>query len=163
AGADHVDRVGRGLDLEHFRPHRRDGAGDLVDGLAADAQRHQEAADLRRRRVARHDDAERLLGLGPRQRLSRRSLGDERLEVGLRLLAHAGTRSRRLRAFQAAAISRKLPRMRWPCSEAMLSGWNWTPWTGCRRCMTPMITSSSAVAVTSRSAGSVSGAMVSEW
>ena len=36
-----------------FARMARDGAGDLIDGLAAHAERHQQAADLRRRRRAR--------------------------------------------------------------------------------------------------------------
>ena len=34
------------------------------------------------------------------------------------------------RASRRAAMSRKFFRIRWPCSEAMLSGWNCTPCTG---------------------------------
>ena len=63
AGADDVDGVGRRLDPGHLLAHGGDRAGDLVDGLAAHPQRRQERADLHRRRLARHDDAEGLLGL----------------------------------------------------------------------------------------------------
>jgi hypothetical protein len=41
AGADHVDGVGRRVDAHHLGAHRGDGAGNLVDGLAAHAQPHQ--------------------------------------------------------------------------------------------------------------------------
>ena len=67
------------------RAHGADGADDLVDRLAAHAQRHQEAADLRRRRFAGHDDLEggaRILAV---ERLSRCGLGDKRLQI-----RHAG-------------------------------------------------------------------------
>jgi hypothetical protein len=63
AGADDVDGIGRRFDRQHLGAHRGDGADDLVDGFAADAQRHQEAADLRRRRLAGHQDVEGLAGL----------------------------------------------------------------------------------------------------
>ena len=41
AGADDVDRVGRRGYAQHLGAHRRDRAGDLIDRLAAHAQRHQ--------------------------------------------------------------------------------------------------------------------------
>ena len=37
------------------------------------------------------------------------------------------------------ASSRKLASSSWPCSEAMLSGWNCTPCTGCVLCCRPMM------------------------
>ena len=43
AGADHVDGVGRRLHAQHLGAHGGDRAGDLVDGFAAHAQRHQES------------------------------------------------------------------------------------------------------------------------
>ena len=51
-------------------------------------------------------------------------------------------------AFHCAARSRKFRSSAWPCSEAMLSGWNCTPWIG--RCCgaRPMIRPSSVSAVT---------------
>ena len=64
-----------------LRAHRRDRAGDLVDRLAPHPQRHQEAADLRRRRLARHDDVEGLLGLLARERAPVGGLADQRLEL----------------------------------------------------------------------------------
>ena len=73
AGADDVDRALRGADAMHFARITRTAAAYLVHGLAAHAQRHQQAADLRRGRVARHEHGERRLGLssasaGPRRR-----------------------------------------------------------------------------------------------
>ena len=59
AGADDVDRARRGL-----RPASSGRASSATApaissiDLAADAERHQEAADLARRRLARHEDAE---------------------------------------------------------------------------------------------------------
>ena len=57
---------------------------------------------------------------------------------------------------------RKFSSRAWPFSEAMLSGWNCTPWTGWVLCITPWITPSSLVAVTSSTSGMLSGAMVRE-
>ena len=56
--------------------------------------------------------------------------GDLRAEAAL------GLRPRS--AFQAAARSRKFFSIRWPCSEAMLSGWNCTPCTGKLSCIRPI-------------------------
>ena len=50
--------------------------------LAAHPQRHQEAADLRRRRLARHQDVEGRARLLAGQRLAVGGLGDQWLEVG---------------------------------------------------------------------------------
>jgi hypothetical protein len=58
AGADDVDRFHRGRDGQHLAAHRRDGTRNLADGLTAYTQRHQEAADLTRSGVTRHDDVE---------------------------------------------------------------------------------------------------------
>lgn len=82
AGADDVDRIGRSIDGQHFRAHRGDGADDLIDGFAAHAQRHQEATDLRGRRLARHQDVEGGSSLLTRQRLAACGLGQERLQIG---------------------------------------------------------------------------------
>ena len=51
----------------------------------------------------------------------------------------------------------------WPCSEAMLSGWNCTPWIGSSRCINPMIRPSSLSAVTFSTSGRVSRSTISEW
>ena len=81
AGADHVDRVRRRRHAQHLGAHGGDRAGDLVDGLAAHAQRHQQAAHLRGRRFARHHAVEGGGRLLARQRGAGRDLGDERLEI----------------------------------------------------------------------------------
>ena len=50
----------------------------------------------------------------------------------------AGSDARRpVAAFHGAARSRKFFRIGWPCSEAMLSGWNCTPCTGMRYATAP--------------------------
>ena len=61
----------------------------------------------------------------PTERLAGRDLGD----VGFQIIhgsdpPHATDRGTRFRAFHSAAMSRKFFSIRWPCSEAMLSGWN---------------------------------------
>src|SRR5712692_1634019 len=71
-----------------------------------------------------------------------------------RRAARLSTGRRPLDAFQAAAMSRKLRKIRWPCSEAMLSGWNCTPCAGSMRWASPM-TRSPVSAVTVRSDGNV--------
>ena len=55
AGADDVDGAFGRFDPQHLLAHGGDRAGDLVDRLAAHAQRHQERADLAGRRFAGHD------------------------------------------------------------------------------------------------------------
>ena len=52
---------------EDVLAHRLGAAGDLVHGLALQPKRDEEAADLRRRRLAAHDLAHRLARLGPGQ------------------------------------------------------------------------------------------------
>ena len=117
AGADHVDRVGRRRDAQHLLAHRGHRAGDLVDGLAAHAQRHQEAAHLRRRRLARHHAVEAARGLLARQRRAGRDLGDERLEIvghgqPLRALNAPRGGCRRLRAARGRSRRSTPPRCR---------------------------------------------------
>ena len=50
--------------------------------------------------------------------LARGDAAQERFELGH--VGHAGT-------LCAAASARKFPSKAWPCSDAMLSGWNCTP------------------------------------
>ena len=82
AGTDDVDGAGRRHDAQHLVAHGGDGAGNLVDRLAAHAQRHQEAADLPRRRVARHDDVEGVARFLEGKRGARRHLGDMGFQGG---------------------------------------------------------------------------------
>ena len=83
AGADDVDGALGRLDAEHLRAHGGDRAGDLVHGLAAHAEADEERADLRRRRLAGHDDAEGLLGLLAGEALAGGDLADDGLQVGM--------------------------------------------------------------------------------
>ena len=74
--------------LAALRAHHRGGGGVFVHRLAPGAQRHQEAADLRRRRLAVEQDARR------RARASARVSGPRRprRRSGASGVAHAGTR-----------------------------------------------------------------------
>ena len=119
--------------------HRLSAAGDLRRRLALGAQRDEEAADLRRRRLAAHDLAHHLA----------RFLAAEVVAVEQplqRLLDHLARKFR--------AISR-------PSGVSTDSGWNCTPSIGSSRCLTPITSPSSAVAEISSSSGIVSAA--SEW
>ena len=58
---------------EHVLAHRLGAAGDLVGGLALQPQRDQEAADLRRRRLAAHDLAHHLARLARARGRGRRA------------------------------------------------------------------------------------------
>ena len=89
AGSDDVDRVGRRLDGQHACPHGADRADDLVHRLAAYPQRHQEAADLRRRCFTGHDDLEGGAGILAVERLARCGLGDEGLQIRHAMLSFA--------------------------------------------------------------------------
>ena len=82
AGADDVDRIRRRLHAQHVRAHHRNRAGDLVDGLATHPERHQEAADLRGRRLAGHHRREGGLGFGAGQAVAIGDLGEERFQRG---------------------------------------------------------------------------------
>ena len=126
---------GGAVDGERLGAHGARGAGDLGDGLAAHAQRHEEPAHLRRRRVARHHRVERGGGLVlARAARRRRRLPSSALNCGD--VGHAATLS-------AGGEARKLRSSAWPPSEAMLSGWNCTPWIGRSRWARPMISPSS--------------------
>ena len=98
AGADGVDGARRRLDRQRLGAHGARGAGDLLDRLAAHAQRHQERAHLRRRRVARHHRVEGGGGLGLARAARRRRRGaSSALEIGDDV-AHAGDALRARRA-----------------------------------------------------------------
>jgi hypothetical protein len=68
------------------RPHRGRTARDLIDRLAARAQRQQERTDLRGRRRAIHDHAHRPRGRGAVQRSARGQPREHLLE--LQVAAH---------------------------------------------------------------------------
>ena len=118
---------GGAVDAQHLRAHRGDGAGDLVDGLAAHAQRHQERAHLRGRRFAGHHLLEGAGRFVAAERRAGRDFADERLETPrsphgpqltragvLRTAADGAPLRRPVAAFQAAAMSRKFFSIRWP-------------------------------------------------
>jgi AAA+ ATPase superfamily predicted ATPase len=72
------------------------------------------------------------------------------------------------RAHVAAAQARRIERsqfasMPMPSSVRIDSGWNWMPSTGCSRWRMPITSPSGAVAVTSRTSGSVVAETASEW
>ena len=107
-------------------------------------------ADLRRRRLAGHDDVERGFGVAVGQRLAGGEAGEERLQV----VGHVGAVRRRAPgALLPRAIARKLASNSWPCSLAMLSGWNCTPKTGSVRWRMPMTRPSSVQAVGTSTSG----------
>ncbi len=97
AGAHHVDGILRSLNPQHLLAHGGDRAGDLVDGLAANAQRHQQSAHLRGRRFAGHHGVETVRRLVACERGAGRRLGDQSLEcIGhRRLTLHASRELRR--------------------------------------------------------------------
>ena len=124
--------------------HRPDGAGDLVDRFAAQPQRHQQAADLRRRGVARHDRPENAgSDSSAAQPAARRELGEKGLSSGSDWSLTPRSAAGRVRLAQGSCGAAA-----WPCSVAMLSGWNCTPKIGSSRCCSPWTTPSSLSAVT---------------
>src|SRR5690606_17842501 len=155
ARADHIDSIFGRLDIGRFFAQDRNAADQLIDRFAAKMQPHQERAHLRRRRIARKDNVESGLRLFYGKGFARRDPGDQRLEVGLFSAHAAALLSGRVR-------SRKLRSSACPCSDAMLSGWNCTPWIGSDLWLRPMITPSAVVAVTSSVLGTVAGSTVSE-
>src|SRR4029078_1709683 len=100
------------------------------------------------RRVALHDRGEGGLGLLARERAFG-GPADQRAQA----IAHAGT----------AVRERKLRRRARPCSEAIDSGWNWTPSIGRSRWRRPMMVPSSRVAVTSRAGGRLARSTIRLW
>ena len=166
------------LDADDALAHRGREAGQLVDGLAAHPEAHEQRRQLGRRRLAVHDRAH-------RQRAPRRSTasrprrsspgrpGRRRSStVSVALVRHRpGRPSRTSRSRRRAARPR--PRRpgagSWragagPAGVSTLSGWNWTPSSGSATWRMPMITrSTSLIAVTRSSGGSVAGSTASEW
>ena len=145
AGADHVDGVGRRVDRAASWPACGDRAGDFVHRLAAHAQRHQQARPFARASLRRTSCCRRPIGgLLAAERRARRDFADQRLEFTVPYRPYRSTPAMLRRmprrcapavaTFHSAAMSRKFFSIRWPCSEAMLSGWNCTPCTGKRRC-----------------------------
>ncbi len=77
ASADDVEGIGGGVHPQHLLTHGAHGAGDLGHRFATHPQRHEEPADLRGRRLARHHDVEGLLGFSLIERLGIGHLGDQ--------------------------------------------------------------------------------------
>ena len=84
AGPDDVDRAVRGVDADDPLAHRGRETGQLVDGLAAHPQAHQQGRQLGRRRLAVHHRAHRRARLVHRQRAAL----DDRGQGGAHDLAH---------------------------------------------------------------------------
>ena len=146
ARSDNINRVSGCRHPQHPLAHHLDGPGDFIHGFAAHTKRHEEARNLRWRGLTGHEHVEGRFCLLPRERLAVGGLGDQGFE-----LAHRFTPAR----------SRKLRRTSWPCSDAMLSGWNCTPCTFLDLCCSPMM-SPSVSAVTSSSLGRVALSTTSE-
>src|SRR5262249_48622668 len=154
--------------------HRRSEPGQLVDRLAAHPEAHEERGELGRRRLAIHHRAHRRVGLVARQRPTL----DDRDERHPYVVAHraASARSRMpavanepvvawsRAASPSPAWRRKFASRCGPSGVSTLSGWNWMPSSGSDTWRRPITTrSSSLIAVTRSSAGSVAGSTASEW
>src|SRR5690606_9209774 len=140
-GAADVDRASGGIDRDHPIAHRLRRGGDFDHCFAAVGQRREEGRHLFVTAAAIEHRLERmrcLLGIEKRARVG------EGAEA-----AHAARRS----ATGNPAIRRKLASIAWPCSVAMLSGWNWTPWIGNSTWRKPMTAPSSLVALIARTGG----------
>ena len=115
-GAADVDGAGGRIDRDQAGAERACGLGDLDRGLATLGQPDQEGCD-------------RLVGRMAVQHVR------ERPARGLARQWRGGVGQQRDRGHASAftgtpAIVRKLASIAWPCSVAMLSGWNCTPWIG---------------------------------
>src|SRR5262249_663241 len=139
AGARGVDEVvALRLHRQHVRAHRLGAAGDLVGRLALQPQRDEEAADLRRRGLARHDRVHDLARPVAAEVAALQQLAE-------RVLDHE-------RKFLARSL---------PTGVRTDSGWNCTPSIGSSRWRTAITSPSAAVAETSSESGSEVAA--SEW
>ena len=119
--------------------HRLGEAGDLVGRLALRAQRDEEPGDLGLRRLAVHDRAHQLAGVGAREVVP----VEQQLDRG------------------ADDHRRKFLAIAGPSGVSTLSGWNCTPSIGSSRWRTPITSPSGVCEVTVSSAGTSSAA--SEW
>ena len=172
----------RRLDAHDALAHRGREPGELVDGLAAHPQTHEQRGELRRRRLAVHDRAHRKARVVHRERAAL----DDRGERGPDLVAHRTStstssaasarprparRSRTSRRRRRAATPR--PRRRgagsWPAGAARRAsarspGGTGPPRAAAVTCRMPMTTRScSLIAVTMISGGRVRGSIASEW
>ena len=111
--ADHVDEVvARRVDGQDVLSHRLRAAGDLVCRLALGPQRDEEPGHLRLRRLAAHDLAHHLAGLGARE------------------VSPSSSRRNSLLDHADPAAERKFSAIFGPSGVSTDSGWNWTPSTG---------------------------------
>ncbi len=147
AGSDDVDRRAQQIDPQHLGPQRGNRTGDFLDGFPPHPERRKEGAELCWRHLARQNPVEGRLRFTLAEACAGENLGDERLEILHQVTMPRALASRRSLRFQASASLRKLPTSIAPFSEAMLSGWNWTPCTGRARCDRAMIMPSSLTAV----------------
>src|SRR5690606_40900539 len=147
-------------DWDHLAAHDRNGGGDFAHRLALDPHAHQERADLRGGRPALHDDLHHLAHFGAGQVPAVGEPVERPFDVHCRrpFARLQATRA----ALNSAAILRKFCTMACPFSDAMLSGWNCTPWIGRSRCCRPMIWPSSERAVTVSTSGKLSSRTTSE-
>src|SRR5665213_1565511 len=132
----------------HRRRHRTGGASkpsELVDRLPFHAEGHEQACDLYRCGVATHDPFKGSRCLGLSKGLPPHQFGDR--------VDHEVPR---------AARRMKLARIVFPSLVSTDSGWNWTPYVGCRAWRSPMIVSSAVHAVTTNSSGSDDRSTISE-
>ena len=108
ARPDDVDeRRSRRADRDDVLAERLREAGDLVDRLALGAEADEQAADLRRSRLALHHDVHHRAGLLPTQVVAVGDAGDRLGDHRRKFLASSG-----------------------PSGVSTLSGWNWTPSIG---------------------------------
>src|SRR6185312_4314436 len=110
AGAAKIHGEGRRGDPAHLGSHGLDRADKFRNRGLSRRQRDQKRFDLVVIGAAaqkRAEDARGFLG------------GERRLR-----------QTRKIENLRHRASARKLARSAWPFSEAMLSGWNCTPWTG---------------------------------
>src|SRR5262245_48395947 len=152
AGAAGVDEVlvVLHLDVRRQLAHHLRRGGDLADGLLLHAQADDEAGDLRRRQLAAHDLAH---------------------DVQHLVVEHLAVLDGALDGFcHGDLLHDATPRVPWmkfssilcPCSVSRASGWNCTPSTCRLRWRSPMISPSSASAVTSRQDGRLRRSTTSE-
>jgi hypothetical protein len=137
-----IDRPRRRGDRDHTAAKCAHGADHFRHCFAAHAHRHQQARDLGVGRVAGHDLGESAFGFVLGQRLAPGEAGEKRPDHRghARFVMASSSWERRgpaaaqaaacAGAFRPRAMARKLARMAWPCSLAMLSGWNCTPKIG---------------------------------
>ena len=117
AGAAGVDDVGNLVRHgAHPRPHRLDGAGDLVGAFALHRQRDEQRRDLALGELTVHDPAE-----------ERRHLVSPEVFTVEQALQEVRCRAHSAVARGSAHRARKFATIRGPATVKTDSGWNWTP------------------------------------